>query len=72
MLDGRAHGDFAARGCISFAASIAISGPGTVKDLATLVRLSEFHFNVAFRNSVGELPHGYTIRRRVERAQGLR
>jgi len=41
------------------------------KDLATLVRLSEFHFNVAFRNSVGEPPHGYIIRRRVERAQGL-
>jgi AraC family transcriptional regulator len=41
------------------------------KDLATLVRLSEFHFNVAFRNSIGEPPHGYIIRRRVERAQGL-
>ena len=41
------------------------------KELATLVRLSEFHFNVAFRNSVGEPPHGYIIRRRVERAQGL-
>ena len=41
------------------------------KDLATLVRLSEFHFNVAFRNSVGEPPHGYIIRRRMERAQGL-
>lgn len=41
------------------------------KDLATLVRLSEYHFNVAFRNSVGEPPHGYIIRRRVERAQGL-
>jgi AraC family transcriptional regulator len=41
------------------------------KDLATLVNLSEFHFNVAFRNSVGEPPHAYIIRRRVERAQGL-
>ncbi len=41
------------------------------KDLATLVRLSEYHFNVAFRNTVGEPPHGYIIRRRVERAQGL-
>jgi AraC family transcriptional regulator len=41
------------------------------KDLATLARLSEYHFNVAFRNSVGEAPHGYIIRRRVERAQGL-
>jgi AraC family transcriptional regulator len=41
------------------------------KDLAALARLSEFHFNVAFRNSIGEAPHGYIIRRRVERAQGL-
>jgi AraC family transcriptional regulator len=41
------------------------------KDLAAVVRLSEFHFNVAFRNSVGHPPHEYIIRRRVERAQGL-
>jgi len=41
------------------------------KDLAALARLSTFHFNVAFRNSVGDSPHGYIIRRRVERAQGL-
>lgn len=41
------------------------------RDLAALVRLSEFHFNVAFRNSVGESPHAYLIRRRMERAQGL-
>src|SRR4029077_2417926 len=41
------------------------------KDLATVARLSEYHFNVAFRSSVGDSPHGYIIRRRVERAQGL-
>jgi len=41
------------------------------QDLATLARLSPDHFNVAFRSSVGEAPHGYIIRRRVERAQGL-
>jgi transcriptional regulator GlxA family with amidase domain len=41
------------------------------KDLAALARLSTFHFNVAFRNSVGDSPHGHIIRRRVERAQGL-
>jgi transcriptional regulator GlxA family with amidase domain len=41
------------------------------KDLAAVARLSPFHFNVAFRNSVGESPHRYLIRRRVERAQGL-
>ena len=41
------------------------------KDLATVARLSAFHFNVAFRNSVGDSPHEYLIRRRIERAQGL-
>ncbi len=41
------------------------------KDLAAVARLSTFHFAVAFRSSVGDSPHGYVIRRRVERAQGL-
>ncbi len=41
------------------------------KDLATVVRLSAFHFNVAFRGSVGESPHRYIMRRRVARAQKL-
>ena len=41
------------------------------KDLAAVARLSEFHFNVAFRSSVGDSPHEYIIRRRIERAQGL-
>jgi AraC family transcriptional regulator len=41
------------------------------KDLAAAARLSEFHFNVAFRKSVGESPHEYIMRRRMERAQGL-
>jgi transcriptional regulator GlxA family with amidase domain len=41
------------------------------RDLAAIARLSEYHFNVAFRDSVGEAPHGYIIRRRMERAQGL-
>jgi len=40
-------------------------------DLATLVRLNPSHFGRAFRNSFGEPPHEYVIRRRVERAQGL-
>jgi AraC-like DNA-binding protein len=40
-------------------------------DLAALVRLNPSHFGRAFRNSVGESPHEYLIRRRVERAQGL-
>jgi AraC family transcriptional regulator len=41
------------------------------RDLAALVDLSEFHFAVAFRNSVGHSPHEYVIRRRVARAQAL-
>ena len=41
------------------------------KDLAAVARLSEYHFNVTFRETVGEAPHGYIVRRRVERAQGL-
>lgn len=41
------------------------------KDLAVVAELSEYHFNVAFRNSVGQTPHEYLIRRRIERAQGL-
>jgi len=40
-------------------------------DLATLVRLSPFHFCRAFRDSMGDSPHGYVMRRRIERAQGL-
>ncbi len=41
------------------------------RDLAALVDLSEFHFNVAFRNSVGASPHEYLNRRRIERSQQL-
>jgi AraC-like DNA-binding protein len=40
-------------------------------DLAAVARLSLFYFNVAFRKSVGDSPHEYIIRRRMERAQGL-
>lgn len=41
------------------------------EDLATVARLNTSHFGRAFRNSFGEPPHEYVIRRRVERAQGL-
>jgi AraC family transcriptional regulator len=46
---------------------------GTIRneDLAALVRLTPSHFGRGFRNSVGEPPHEYVIRRRIERAQGL-
>ena len=41
------------------------------RDLAALVDFSEFHFNVAFRNSLGTPPHEFLIRRRIERARHL-
>lgn len=41
------------------------------KDLAGAVRLSPGYFCHAFKASVGETPHGYVIRRRLQRAQGL-
>lgn len=41
------------------------------EDLARIVHLNASHFGRAFRNSFGEPPHEYVIRRRVERAQGL-
>jgi AraC family transcriptional regulator len=40
-------------------------------DLAALAKLSTFHFCRAFRESFGESPHRYVMRRRIERAQGL-
>jgi AraC family transcriptional regulator len=43
----------------------------TTKGLAALVDLSAFHFCRAFRDSFGDSPHVYLMRRRIERAQGL-
>lgn len=45
--------------------------PITNENLAAVVRLNPCHFGRAFRNSVGEPPHAYVMRRRVERAQGI-
>jgi AraC family transcriptional regulator len=41
------------------------------KELAALARLSSFYFCRAFRESFADSPHGYIMRRRVQRAQGL-
>ena len=43
----------------------------TISDVAALTRLSASHFSRAFRATVGEAPHAYIMRRRVERAQRL-
>jgi AraC-like DNA-binding protein len=48
-----------------------LDGPIRNQDLATLARLNPCHFGRVFRNSFGEPPHEYVIRRRIERAQGL-
>jgi AraC family transcriptional regulator len=40
-------------------------------DLAEVARVSEFHFARLFKQSVGEPPHHYLIRRRIERAKLL-
>ncbi len=42
-----------------------------VRDLASLSRLSRSHFSRAFRNSFGQTPHRYIMRRRLERACAL-
>ena len=42
-----------------------------VKDLAALINLSSCYFSRVFRESFHETPHGYVMRRRVQRAQGL-
>ena len=40
-------------------------------ELAAIARLHPSHFGRAFRNSLGETPHDYIMRRRIEHAQGL-
>jgi AraC family transcriptional regulator len=40
-------------------------------DLAGVVRLSRFHFARAFKASLGEPPHRYVMKRRIERAKDL-
>jgi len=47
-----------------------LNGSLTHRELAPIVRVSIYHFARAFRESLGESPHAYIMRRRVERAQG--
>jgi AraC family transcriptional regulator len=46
-----------------------LARPITLQDLAGCVHLTRCHFARAFRCSVGEPPHAYIVRRRIERAQ---
>jgi AraC family transcriptional regulator len=40
-------------------------------ELAAVAALSEFHFARMFKQSTGESPHAYVLRRRIERAKCL-
>jgi len=48
-----------------------LGGPIRSEELAALVRLTPCYFSRVFRNSFGDSPCEYVMRRRVERAQGL-
>jgi AraC family transcriptional regulator len=43
----------------------------TINELAAIARLSRSHFSRAFRDSFGNPPHQYIIRRRLRRAKGM-
>jgi len=42
-----------------------------IEELAQAARLSVSHFSKAFRVDFGQSPHGYIVRRRIERAQEM-
>jgi AraC family transcriptional regulator len=42
-----------------------------VEDMSEMVRLSPTHFSRAFKRSIGEAPHTYLVRRRLDRARHL-
>jgi AraC-like DNA-binding protein len=48
-----------------------LTSPLRVETLAQVVRLSPGHFCRAFKEHMGETPHGFIMRRRVRRAQIL-
>jgi AraC family transcriptional regulator len=43
-----------------------IAGPVLVSELCALVKLSEAHFSRSFKRTLGESPHAFVIRRRLE------
>lgn len=48
-----------------------LSAKISTQDLASIAGLSPFHFSRAFRDSFGDSPHRYLLRRRIEHSQGL-
>ncbi len=46
-----------------------IAEPLAIADLAACAGLSPYHFARAFKRSTGESPHGFVLRRRIERAK---
>jgi AraC family transcriptional regulator len=48
-----------------------LESPLTVGDLAAVAGLSVFHFARVFKQSAGESPHVFVLRRRIERAKRL-
>jgi AraC family transcriptional regulator len=45
-----------------------IADPVMVSDLSALIQRSEAHFSRCFRNTFGEAPHAFVVRRRLELA----
>lgn len=43
----------------------------TIDDLAAVAGLSPYHFARAFKRTTGEAPHGFVLRRRIERVKAL-
>ena len=48
-----------------------LSGSIRIEDLSLVARLSKTHFSRAFRQSFGETPHSYVVRRRIDLARHL-
>ena len=48
-----------------------LAGPLVLADMAAYAGSSVFHFARAFKNSFGETPYAYVVRRRLDRARGM-